>query len=353
MVERAEAVAPPGGSRLLAEEERLHALVVALGLLELVLRLVPEQPGEHEAAQRHRRELEQALAPVGVDRDDLLVQLLELAHVLADRLLRLRDAAVEQLDVRLHRDRAPEVDRLVGLPEELVDELLRGGDVALALVPVRLVGRELQVHLGRLARDVAPRARVLIAFAPVDQREKPLVDLRRLAVALVVDEDLAPRVARLLVELADVLRRLRVRLEELGVDLRAVVLAPAEEEVVRDHEPRRPVLRALAVGKRRHLLLRLLELPEREHAADLVREERRLGRRPLLLRRRDDVRREVGVAVLDERRDVVDLVLKGLVLLVAGRLRRVGGGSAERRERRQSRRRASEEKDNCLATLHS
>ena len=259
VVERAEVVALAGAA-LLAEQERLDALVVALGLLVLRLRLLPEHLREHEAAERHRRELPQALLAVGVELHDLLVELLELAHVLVDRLLRLRDVAPEELDVRLHRDRAAEVHRTVHLPQQLVDDLLRGVEERPALLDVLLVRRELEVHLRRLARHVAPRVRVVVALLLVDELEEPLVDLDRLREALVADEDLPPGVARLHVELAYLLRGLGERLEELVVYLRALRLLAAEEQVVRDLEPRGPVLRALAVGKRRDLRLGLLEL---------------------------------------------------------------------------------------------
>ena len=317
MVVRAE-LAALAGRRPVAEEQRLDALVVALRLLVLSLRLVPQHLREHEAAERHRRELPKALLALGVELDDRLVELLELRHVLVDRLLGLRDIALQKLDVGLHRDGAAEVDGTVLLPEELVDDLLRGIEELLALLDVGLVGRELQVHLGRFARDVAPCVRVVFALPLVDLGKKPGVDLHRLVEALVADENLAPGVARLHVELADLLRGLGERLEELVVDLRALGLLAAEEEVVGDLEARRPVFRAGAVGESRDLLLGLLELAQREHAADLYREELRLGLGPFLLRRLNDGLGEVGVAVFDERLDVADLELERGVCLLDG-----------------------------------
>ena len=69
VVVRAEAVAL-AGRRLVAEEQRLDALVVALRLLVLGLRLVPQHLREHEAAERHRGELPEAFLALGVELDD-------------------------------------------------------------------------------------------------------------------------------------------------------------------------------------------------------------------------------------------------------------------------------------------
>ena len=284
---------------------------------------------------------------LGVELDDRLVELLKLGHVFVDRLLGLGDVALQELDVRLHRDGTAEVYGAILLPEELVDDLLGGVEVLIAVLDIGLVGRELQVHLGRLARDVAPSVRVILALLLVDLRKKPGVDLHGLLEALVADEDLAPGVASLHVELADFLGGLGKRLEELVVDLRALGLLAAEEEVVRDLETGRPVLRAVAVGERRDLLLGLFELAQGEHATDLDREELGLGLGPLFLRRLDDGLCEIGIAVLDQRLDIADFELKSRIGLLDGGLGcwrggGVVGGGDERRDRRHEKCRAPE-----------
>ena len=148
----------------------------------------------------------------------------------------------------------------------------------------------------------------------------------------VPDKKLPEGVARLHVELADFLGRLREDLEELVVDLHAFGLLPAAEVVVGDLKARSPVLRRLAVGERGDLLLGLLELPEREHPANLNGEEPHLGLRPLLLRRLDDRPREIGETVVHQGLNVRNLGLEFGILLRC--LRRHCGRSGLFREDR-------------------
>ena len=326
-----------------AEHEVLDAVVVALRLLELGRDLAPVHVGEHVAAQRHRRLAQEPLAAVGVEVLDALVQLGELVHVVVDRRLGPVGAALQELDVGLHRDRAAEVHGPPLLPEELVDELLRALEVARALARGRLVARHAQVHLARLARDVAPGVRVLVAVLAVEELEERLVALGRLGELLVGDQQLAVGVAGLEVEVAQPLRRRGELLEELAVDLGALLLLALLEVVVRDLEARRPVLAAVAVGQRGDLRLGHGEHSQREHAPDLDGEEQRVGLGPLLLRGRDDRLGEVGEPAVDQRLDVADLGLQRLVdLALVGRGRRLLGGRGGRRDGGQHERGATE-----------
>ena len=241
LVERALRAVALAVLSLRAEHVRLDLLVVALRLpLRLGQRLVPQHLGPQVHALGKRRLPKDAPRAVGVERDDLLVDLLELVAVVVDDHRRLGDVAAYLLDVRLHRHGAPEVERVrVRVePQEPVDDLARRGERGVALLELlRLLLRvghldrvgDAQVEVDRLARDVAPRV-----LAGRQLREQRRVALGGLGVLPVADEELAVRVARLHVELADLGRRLLEHLEELVVDLHALGLLAAVEVVVGD-----------------------------------------------------------------------------------------------------------------------
>ena len=292
----------------LAEHEALDALVVPLGLLGLLESLLPEHLGEQVAALRHRRLPQEAQAPVGVDLDDAGVDVGELVDVVVDNLLRLGDAALEKLEVRAHRDGAAEVHGAVVAPKEVVERLLGRGEERPAVLGLRLRG-EPEVYLDGLGGDVEPD-RVVVVVVLVEHPGELEVRLGGGLEILVLELELPPLEERLAVEGDEALRGLGVVLEELAVDGLALLLLAAPEVVVGDLEARRPVLGALPVGKRRDLLLRLVELVEHEKPADLYGEERGLGLRPLLLGGLDHALGEVGEAAVDKRLDVCDLALQ-------------------------------------------
>ena len=329
-----------------ADEEGLYLLVVALAraLLELHLGLGPVLVGHHVAALRDGRLPEKPEASVGVRLLDAGVYLLQLVAVVVHHGLRLLKTSGKELEVRLHRDRAAEVERQVLAPEELVDVLLRGGKVAAAR-GCALLGRKDQVDVRRLACDVAPDVVVLVAHLRIEHREQRVEGPRGLLLASGGHEDLSVLVAGLARKVHESLRRLRVLGEELVVDLGALVALAAREEVVGELEPGRPVLRARPVRKRGDLLVRLVELAEGEEPADLEREEHRIGLRPLLLRVLDDGLREVGEPRVDERLHVFDLGLERRVRLFDSAVAFRGGilrTDAERPEKGERQHRASE-----------
>ncbi len=311
---------------LRAEEVGLHLFVVALGLGVLLLRRVPQDLRLQVEALRQRREAHEALLAVWVRLYDLLVEVLELGAVLVDRRGRLVGVAARELEVGEHRDRPAKVNGLVVHVEEALHELARRLVVFVALLLVLRLVHELQVEVGRVAGEVAP-------LVVLETGQQHLVALGRLLELAVAHEQRGVGAARVVVERADVLRRLRIRLEEAVVDLHALLALTTGVEVVGHFEPRGPVLGAGAVWERGDLLLRLGELAVGEERPYVDREEPRLGLGPALLGRLAQRLGEVGVAVVDQLLDVLELVLE------LGILRRRGALALREEGRRHDRQR--------------
>ena len=299
------------------EHPRLDLLVVALRrLLRFGLDFVPQHLRLQIEAFGERRLLQKAHLALGIVLDDLVVQLPQLRQILVDERLGPVDVALHLLDMSLHRDSPPEIERLLELPEKLVGDLARRFEVGIALGLVlrvlRLI-RQTQIDLDRLAREIAP-----LVAAVRQLLQQGLVTLGRQRILPVARQELSVGIARLHVELAQIRRRLRIGREELAVDLHALFLLSAAVVVVGDLQARRPVLGRLAVGERGDLLLRLVELAKRQKPADFNGKEPDLGLGPLLLRLFDDWRGDVGIPVVHQGLDIVDLGLKFWIFL--GRL---------------------------------
>ena len=253
------------------------------------------------------------------------MDLRELRHVFVDEPLGLLHVAVEHLDVRLHRDRLAEDDDELVLPEQLVHDLRRLGQVVRA--HLRLLGI---LHLLREAdeqRHVLHRHRAppLLGRARLgDLREKARVHLHGLAEVLLVHADLRPLESGLHVEVQQVGTGLLHGLEELLVDLAALFHLGAGVVGVGHREAQRPVFAALLVLHAVDDLLHVGELAEAQVALDLQHLELGPQLRPLLLRRVDDRLREVRHVRVDERADVLQLLLhRGVFGLGRGRLGRI------------------------------
>jgi len=314
---------------LRAEQKILYQVVVARRLFVFGLRFLPHHVRQQIAAGGHGREFEQPQFAFRIRLFDGLVQFGQLVHVIVDCPLRAIETAAEQLHVRLHRDGAPEIDGLVLLPQKFIDVLARAVQIRLALLDVLGLLRQTQIHVRRLARDVAPGVVILVGRLGVDIVEKTLVDAAGALEILGHHKNLAVLIARLSVEILQRFCGLGVLLEELIVDLLAVRFASAREIVVGDFKTRRPELWAVPVGKRGNHLLRLFELVQAEKAANLQSEKLRFALRPLLLGRGDDGLGEIRIAVVDEGFDIADFKTKSLVLFCfrgrIARVLRVGG----------------------------
>ena len=308
-----------------AEQHRLDLLLVRLLLLRLGLRALPQHLREQVAALGHRAHAHVAAAAVRILLQEAGVDLRELRHVFVDEPLGLLHVAVEHLDVRLHRNRLAEDDDELVLPEQLVHDLRRLGQVVRA--HLRLLGilhllREADEQRHVLHRDGAP---ALLGRARLgDLREEARVHLHGLAEVLLVHADLRPLESGLHVEVQQVGAGLLHGLEELLVDLAALFHLGAGVVGVGHREAQRPVFAALLVLHAVDDLLHVGELTEAQVALDLQHLELGPQLRPLLLRRVDDRLREVRHVRVDERADVLQLLLhRGVFGLGRGRLGRI------------------------------
>ena len=279
VVERAGAVALRAALR--AEEEILDLVVVGLGLLELPLDLVPKHLREKIAAVRHRREAYHALSPVRVERLQLLVDVLELGKVLVDQLLRSGDVAARHLRMGLEGDGLAEAHYQVVHPQEPVGAERGLLDVCLALPGVLLGGGKLEAELRLLHAERRP---------PVvleRELEQTVIHGDRLVELLLGPQDLYPRVRGLLVEVHQLLRRRRHRLEELAVQLAALRQLLPRVVGVGHRDAQGPVLRRPLLLLGEHAL-HLVEVTKTEVALLLQHLKAGGHHGPLLLGLRDD-----------------------------------------------------------------
>ena len=241
----------------LAEHVALDKLVVVLGLRKLLLCLLPKHFRLEIHHLRKRRNLEKPQPALGIGLAYLVVDALKILLELLDDEVGALDVAPQLLEVGLHADGAAEQHGVLAL-EALLDQLVdRVADdverpVALRLLLGRAVFGDAHQKVAVLGGERKP-----VLARQVGQ--KLAVYLGRLVVVLRLRKYLAVGVAGIDIELLKPLGRFWERRKELVVDLDALFLLVATEVVVGHLEPRRPVLRALAVGQRGDLLLGLVE----------------------------------------------------------------------------------------------
>ncbi len=246
--------------RLSTKHEILNKVIIMLRLLIFRLRFLPHHIREQIAASWHRREFQKPKVSVGVCFFNQLMQFSELIHIIINRTLRTINATAQQLQVRLHRDSAPEENGLILLPKKLINILTRTIEETFALLLILRLCREAQIHIGCLARDITPYIIILFRAFRIQVREQSLINLTRALKVLCHNENLPILITRLTMERTQFFRGFRILLEELAIDLLAVRLASAHKVIVGDFQTRRPELGTIPVGERGNLLLCLFKL---------------------------------------------------------------------------------------------
>ena len=304
-----------------AEEIPLDELVVLLGVLEFLLRLLPEHLRLQIHHFRQRRDLHESKPSFRIGLADLVVDALQILLELLDDEIGLLDIAPELLQMRLHADRAAEQHGvLVGetfgdeFVHDVAHRLKRGIALLLLLVGAGFGHAHLQIAILGGQRKPVLAVEVGQQFA---------VHCGGLVVVLGLGQNLSVGIARIHIKFFQPLGRFGELGEEIVVDFHALVLLVAAEIIVGHFQTRRPILGALAVGQRSDQLFRLLELVEREHSAHFDGEESGLRLRPALLGGGDDRFGDIRIAVGNERLDKGYLAFHGFAIgLLLGRLLR-------------------------------